>query len=222
MKEIILKRYYHNDCTLGKMKFTIKPKSNSRIKEDRAITIYTLELPYRDNQKNISCIPEGEYILRPHKSGTLGKCFKVYSLDENDKDNIPITGDTLYKLKEVPNRSGILIHRGCELKDTRGCILIGKRFFIETANEEEINKREINKGENKQENKREKEKIFLYRNSDALADLNEFFDRERLNYCKLIITSQKKETKEKEDKTENNKTEEEEKENKTELKGEIN
>ncbi len=39
------------------MKFTIKPKSNYRIKEDMTITIYTLELPYRDNQKNISCIP---------------------------------------------------------------------------------------------------------------------------------------------------------------------
>ena len=68
----------------------------------------TLENPWIDNQRNISCIPEGEYPVRlryPRESGTR---------------------DYLHLLvQEVPNRDWILFHRGNFPKDTSGCILVG-------------------------------------------------------------------------------------------------
>ena len=68
----------------------------------------TLENPWIDNQRNISCIPEGEYPVRlryPRESGTR---------------------DYLHLLvQDVPNRDWILFHRGNTAKDTSGCILVG-------------------------------------------------------------------------------------------------
>jgi hypothetical protein len=69
----------------------------------------TLELPYRDNQRSISCIPAGEYKVRlryPRESATR---------------------DYLHLLvQDVKDRSYILFHRGNSAKDTRGCILVGQ------------------------------------------------------------------------------------------------
>ena len=68
----------------------------------------TLENPWVDNQRNISCIPEGVYPVRlrlPRESATR---------------------DYLHLLvQEVPNRDWILFHRGNTAKDTSGCILVG-------------------------------------------------------------------------------------------------
>tara|TARA_R110001592_G_scaffold34036_2_gene117257 strand:+ start:63 stop:482 length:420 start_codon:yes stop_codon:yes gene_type:complete len=68
----------------------------------------TLENPWLDNQRNISCIPEGEYKVRlrlPRESAT--------------RDYIHLL------VQDVPNRDWILFHRGNTAKDTRGCILVG-------------------------------------------------------------------------------------------------
>ena len=68
----------------------------------------TLENPWLDNQRNISCIPEGEYPVRlrlPRESATR---------------------DYMHLLvKDVPNRDYILLHIGNSAKDTSGCILVG-------------------------------------------------------------------------------------------------
>ena len=68
----------------------------------------TLELPYIDNQRSISCIPAGHYKVRlryPRESATR---------------------DYLHLLVEdVPNRDYILFHIGNSAKDTRGCVLVG-------------------------------------------------------------------------------------------------
>jgi hypothetical protein len=65
---------------------------------------YTLELPWRDNQRNISCIPEGEYPIYTFSHSHLG----------------PVIG-----LKDVPDRSEILIHPGNYIHESNGCILAG-------------------------------------------------------------------------------------------------
>ena len=69
----------------------------------------TLELPWLDNQRSISCIPEGQYKVRlryPRESGTR---------------------DYLHLLvQDVPDRSYILVHIGNKSSDTRGCILVGQ------------------------------------------------------------------------------------------------
>jgi len=69
----------------------------------------TLENPWLDNQRNISCIPEGEYPVRlrlPRESAT--------------RDYIHLL------VQDVPNRDYILFHRGNFPKDTSGCILVGQ------------------------------------------------------------------------------------------------
>ena len=68
----------------------------------------TLENPWLDNQKNISCIPEGEYPVRlryPRESAT--------------RDYIHLL------VKDVKDRDYILFHIGNTAKDTSGCILVG-------------------------------------------------------------------------------------------------
>ena len=68
----------------------------------------TLENPWLDNQRNVSCIPEGQYKVRlrlPRESATR---------------------DYLHLLvQDVPNRDWILFHIGNTAKDTSGCILVG-------------------------------------------------------------------------------------------------
>ena len=68
----------------------------------------TLENPWQDNQRNISCIPEGVYPVRlrlPRESAT--------------RDYIHLL------VKDVKDRDYILIHIGNTAKDTSGCILVG-------------------------------------------------------------------------------------------------
>jgi hypothetical protein len=68
------------------------------------VLCYTLELPDKNNQRNISCIPSGKY-----------KCIRVIS---------PKFGNC-WQVQSVPNRSEILIHVGNTHKDILGCILLG-------------------------------------------------------------------------------------------------
>ena len=68
----------------------------------------TLENPWKGNQRNISCIPEGEYKVRIRLARESA------------------TRDYLHLLvQDVPNRDWILFHRGNSAKDTSGCILVG-------------------------------------------------------------------------------------------------
>lgn len=73
----------------------------------------TFELPWKDNQPNVSCIPEGGYT-----------CKKTTNRRLNDGPVIPET----FEVMNVPGRSGILFHSGNTAQDTRGCILLGLRF----------------------------------------------------------------------------------------------
>lgn len=64
----------------------------------------TLELPWKDNKRNVSCVPSGDY-----------KVVKRYS---------PKFGNHFH-LTNVKDRSYILIHKGNYYTDIRGCILVG-------------------------------------------------------------------------------------------------
>ena len=77
---------------------------------------HTLELPWRDNRPNVSCIPPGEYPLRKVRARrAIG----------GRRD--------LYLVEDVPGRSGILIHAGNFAGDSEkgykrnswGCPLLG-------------------------------------------------------------------------------------------------
>ena len=68
----------------------------------------TLENPWLDNQRTISCIPEGEYSVRLRTARESA------------------TRDYLHLLiQDVPNRDFILVHRGNFPSQTKGCVLVG-------------------------------------------------------------------------------------------------
>ena len=71
---------------------------------------YTMEPPWRDNQRNISCIPPGEYDYVYLPTSASGKYKNVLHI------------------RGVPDRVGILMHAGNQRHHTRGCILPGKKL----------------------------------------------------------------------------------------------
>ena len=96
---LLLDRYSHEERqTIGKLYLL-------DINENVIANWDSLELPWRNNQRRISCIPEGSYKAKKHTSPRFGKSLW---------------------LQDVPNRSEILIHRGNFYTDILGCILIGK------------------------------------------------------------------------------------------------
>lgn len=74
-------------------------------------TYNTLELPWENNTRRVSCIPKGTYKLDLIDSPTFGKegFYKVTTLSG----------------AEVPGRTAIGLHRGNYNTDILGCILIG-------------------------------------------------------------------------------------------------
>lgn len=91
MATIRLDTWLHDDCTLGRLSFN-------------GFQCFTLELPWRDNQKSISAI-----------SGGLYKC----ELYQSPKHGLVIL------IKDVSGRTMIEIHSGNYTRQILGCILVG-------------------------------------------------------------------------------------------------
>ncbi len=88
--ELVLHRAYFEEGTNGTL-FT-----------NGKFLCHTIELPWENNKRNISCIPEGQYKVEPRFS----KRFKHHLI-----------------LKAVKGRSYILFHPANDaLKDLEGCI----------------------------------------------------------------------------------------------------
>lgn len=89
MKLKLLRRY-HSDGTNGKLY------------HGEQLVCYTIELPWLQNRRNVSCIPEGTYTIRKRHTKTRGNHLIV---------------------EEVPDRSGILLHPANDaLIQLKGCI----------------------------------------------------------------------------------------------------
>lgn len=73
--------------------------------ESKKPLCWTLELPWKNNARNVSCIPPGAYKVVKRQS----KAFKGW----------------VCELQDVPGRDGVLIHPGNTVLDIRGCILVG-------------------------------------------------------------------------------------------------
>lgn len=73
---------------------------------------YTLELPWVDNIRNVSRIPDGDYRVRVRDGVSVGSRFKYLHLHVLD----------------VPDRSFILMHTGNRPSQIRGCILVGEEL----------------------------------------------------------------------------------------------
>jgi len=112
--KLLISRYSFSDKqTIG----------NGYVLDDNGIIIYefnTLELPFKDNKRNISCIPIGDYLVKKRYS----KKFKTH-----------------FHIQDVPNRKWILIHRGNFHTQIRGCCIVGNDLnyinddnYIDVAN----------------------------------------------------------------------------------------
>jgi len=67
----------------------------------------TVERPWLNNQRSISCIPADTYLCKRVRSPKFGNTFEI-------------TG--------VPNRSAILFHKGNLSDDSHGCVITGEQF----------------------------------------------------------------------------------------------
>lgn len=73
--------------------------------DESTIVAQTLELPWKDNQPDVSCIPAGTY-----------ECVLKFSPEHNMN---------LYWITGVPNRADVEIHIGNFPSNTKGCVLLG-------------------------------------------------------------------------------------------------
>lgn len=75
---------------------------NGKLVHNGVLICETIELPWRNNKKSISCIPEGQYRIVKRMHPTHGAQLQVI---------------------HVPNREGILIHpANFALRELQGCI----------------------------------------------------------------------------------------------------
>jgi hypothetical protein len=97
MDSFVIERVYLPDRTLGSFYW------------NGVVVAKTLELPWKENRRSVSCIPEGIYdvIKQPPKADRPYPYFR---------------------LPKVEGRTGILIHRGTEPAHSKGCILAASRF----------------------------------------------------------------------------------------------
>lgn len=90
--DIEVKRTYGRKSTIGEL-------------TTDKVSMFTLELPWLNNARNISCVPEGVYPYEVrHSSRWKREVIWLY---------------------HVENRSAIQIHVGNTLNDTKGCLLVG-------------------------------------------------------------------------------------------------
>ena len=92
MADIVIDTWCQKDCTLGRLSYG-------------DFKCFTLELPWRHNAEDISCIPHGQYLAEKYHS--------------------PTKGDVLLLLG-VENRTYIEMHAGNYTRDVLGCILLGQ------------------------------------------------------------------------------------------------
>jgi hypothetical protein len=94
METVILKRTHTNVFeTLGELIYK------------GVVVAKTLELPWRNNTRRVSCIPEGTYLVIIRSNHKYGLHFHV---------------------TQVPSRSYILIHHANYYSDLLGCIGVGQ------------------------------------------------------------------------------------------------
>ena len=82
---------------------------------DGELLIVTLELPWKNNRRNVSCILAGTFPIKIHNSPKFGRCAMIY--------NVPARGDILIHWGNWAGDKSLDF-----LSDTLGCVLTGTVF----------------------------------------------------------------------------------------------
>jgi hypothetical protein len=98
---------------------------NGVVDSQDKVLAQTLELPYLENQRNVSSIPFGDYSVRPRTS----QKFKDHFIVDN-----------------VPGRGGILFHVGNYPRNTQGCVLVGSTKGKDFVGNSRNTMNKLNKG----------------------------------------------------------------------------
>lgn len=111
-KEVIVERVYLQTETLSSIYFENKYLCKG------------MELVWKNNQRGVSCIPEGTYL-----------CTKEKPIPKDDPDTLIDESGGFkprdywhFRLHKVPGRSGVLIHKITYVKDLQGCLGVGMSF----------------------------------------------------------------------------------------------
>lgn len=99
MKALLTRKEMESKQTLGDLEISES--------ENTIFNCKTVELPWLNNQRNISCIPVGTYTVVKRTSEKYGTHFQILN---------------------VPDRAMILIHAGNYYTQTQGCILVGSGY----------------------------------------------------------------------------------------------
>jgi hypothetical protein len=76
--------------------------TNGKLESDGKFICYTIELPWKENETKVSCIPEGKYVIRKRYSRKYNWHLEVV---------------------DVPSRKGILLHPANNAQsELKGCI----------------------------------------------------------------------------------------------------
>lgn len=103
MDKVTIQRWYLPDCTIGKLTY-------------KDFNCFTLELPWKNNERNVSCIPAaGGYLGEKHESPSNGSCIAI---------------------NNVLNRSYIQVHSANFTRQIKGCIAVGDS--VKFLNEDSI------------------------------------------------------------------------------------
>jgi hypothetical protein len=115
MEKLILTRIHRSDiCTCGIM---MCPGLEE--------PIFSMELPWKSNTRNVSCIPKGRYKIKPFSSKKYGECFDIYTVPCRDLIRIHIGNSVRQDYKDPYNPKRIW---KCE---SRGCILPGMKLRLD-------------------------------------------------------------------------------------------
>lgn len=106
--DILVNRFAVDDCGEGHLKQT-RGLLYVFDGDEIVFQCWTLERPWMDNKRKVSCIPSGEY-------------------QYNMLNSTPSFHYTVLHVLDVPGRSGILFHRGNYRDDSSGCVLVGDGF----------------------------------------------------------------------------------------------
>lgn len=103
---LLIDTWMQGDCTIG------------MVYVDSMRLCFSLELPWRNNVQNVSCIPAGVYWASKYRSKSKGDVVLLH---------------------DVYNRSYIEIHAGNYTRQIEGCILVGDSIkFLDVDNTPDV------------------------------------------------------------------------------------